>query len=57
MFLSPYFESYETLIHPLTDRYPLRRQLCQTFRVVIKTKSVIFSNKPRKYCTKVFTKY
>ena len=31
--LPPYFESYKTLIQPLTDKYPLRRPLYQTFRV------------------------
>ena len=31
--LPPYFDSYKTLIQPLTDRYPLRRPLYQTFRV------------------------
>ena len=31
--LPPYFDSYKTLIQPLTNRYPLRRPLYQTFRV------------------------
>ena len=31
--LPPYFDSYKTLIQPLTDRYALRRPLYQTFRV------------------------
>ena len=31
--LPPYFDSYKILIQPLTDRYPLRRPLYQTFRV------------------------
>ena len=29
----PYFDSYKTLIQPLTDRYPLWRPLYQTFRL------------------------
>ena len=31
--LPPYFKSYKTLIQPLTNRYPLRRPLYQTFSV------------------------
>ena len=31
--LPPYFDSYKTLIQPLTNRYPLRRPLYQNFRV------------------------